>query len=195
MSRAPFGIDTNLKTTKSPITADFIDTYLRGKATGALAGIGGAVIAAAEKYGIHAAYIVAHAALESGWGASRIAREKNNLFGWSAFDKTPYASARAFPSREEGIDFVLGRIDTLYLTPGGRFYRSAPCLGRKGAGGYGMNVCYASDPDWGRKIARIAEAMEAAFEKGAPAPGEPAGLADSAGTCHNSPHEQHDPPR
>jgi beta-N-acetylglucosaminidase len=76
-------------------------------------------VAAAKKYSITASYIVAHAALESGWGSAKIAREKKNLFGWSAFDASPYSSATGFPVRETCVDFVMGRINELYLTPSG----------------------------------------------------------------------------
>lgn len=156
-------IDTDLKT-KSPITAAFIDGYLAAKGGGELSGIGKAAKEAEKKYGINAAYIVAHAAHETGWGRSRIAKEKNNLFGWSAFDKTPYSSAKGFPDRATCIDFVMGRIAELYLHPNGKYFRRAACLGHGRSGtAYGMNANYATDPDWGAKIARIADGIEKAF--------------------------------
>ena len=163
MSAQTFSIDTNLKETVSPLSPGFIDDYLMRRGGGRLSGIGDAVLAAAAKHGVNATYIAAHAALETGWGTARIAREKNNLFGWSAFDDSPYASARAFPSRDACIDFVIGRIDALYLRPSGPYFVKTPCLGRKGSDGYGMNVHYATDPQWGAKIARIARALERAW--------------------------------
>lgn len=169
MPRERFTVDTDLKAVRSPLTAAFIDEYLRTKRNGALAGIGRAVIAAAETHGINASYIVAHAAVETGWGTSRVCRLKNNLFGWSAFDATPFASSKAFPSKEACIDFVMGRINALYLTAGGRYFRRSACLGKPNPGGYGMNAHYATDPAWGRSIAAVAEQMEAAFVRTAPA--------------------------
>jgi cell wall-associated NlpC family hydrolase len=177
MPHEPFTQDTNLKITTSPLSADFIDEFLRTKRNGELAGIGKAAVAAAQNYSINTSYIVAHAALETGWGAARIAREKNNLFGWSAFDASPYSSARGFPNRETCIDFVMGRINELYLTPSGRYFRRAPCLGQGGDREYGMNANYASDPGWGAKIARIADTMEQAFIRTAPASDLPVVLA------------------
>lgn len=165
MSPASFTIDTDLKATASPITAAFIDEYLKGKRKGELSGIGAAAIAASKKYGINATYIVSHAALESGWGSSKIAKEKNNLYGWSAFDSSPYSSATGFPNRESCIDFVMGRIDVLYLTENGKYFENSACLGRKNPGGYGMNVRYASDPGWGSSIAAIGRNMEDSFMK------------------------------
>ena len=180
MSKKSFTIDTNLKTTVSPISESFIDEYLETKRNGELSGIGNAVIAASRKYGINAAYIVAHAALETGWGSSRIAKEKNNLFGWSAFDNSPYSSATGFPSRAECIDFVMGRINALYLTPSGKYYRKAPCLGHKPPNGYGMNVKYATDPNWGQKIAITANALEQAYRMTVPEAERVVLLADAA---------------
>ncbi len=179
MPREPFTKETNLKSRTSPLSADFIDEYLRTKRDGKLAGIGEAAVAAAQKYSINTSYIAAHAALETGWGSSRIAREKNNLFGWSAFDASPYSSATGFPDRGTCIDFVMGRINELYLTPSGRYFRRAPCLGRGGAGGYGMNANYATDTEWGSKIARIANTMEQAFISTAPTPDLPGVLAET----------------
>ncbi len=51
----------------------------------------------------------------------------------------------------------MGRIDKLYLTPGGRYFEKKPCLGNTS---YGMNVHYASDSEWGAKIAKIARKIE-----------------------------------
>jgi beta-N-acetylglucosaminidase len=64
MPHEPFTQDTNLKSRTSPLSADFIDEYLRAKRDGKLAGIGEAAVAAAQQYSINTSYIVAHAALE-----------------------------------------------------------------------------------------------------------------------------------
>ena len=161
----PFTIDTNLKTTPSPLSAPFLDNYFASRGTGFLAGTGPSIIATATTLSINASYIAAHAALESAWGSAPIARLKNNIFGWSAFDESPFASARAFPSLAACILFVMSRIHVLYLTPGGRYFCLAPCLGKGGPDKYGMNANYASDPDWGAKIAHIVQQLEFAFSR------------------------------
>ena len=180
MSGKPFTINTNLKTTVSPVSGTFIDEYLETKKKGELSGIGNDVISVSQKYCINAAYIVAHAAVESGWGSSRIAKEKNNLFGWSAFDDSPYTSASGFPSRAACIDFVMGRINVLYLTLEGKYYRKTPCLGHRPPNGYGMNVHYATDPNWGHKIAACANALERAYERTVPEAERSVFLADAS---------------
>lgn len=48
-------------------------------------------------------YLVAHAALESSWGTSKIAKEKNNFYGIGAYNSSPYESAKSFPSTKSGI--------------------------------------------------------------------------------------------
>ena len=53
---------------------------------------------AAKETGLDPRYILAHAAVESGWGTSAICKDKNNYFGIGAFDSSPYASAYSFSS-------------------------------------------------------------------------------------------------
>lgn len=152
----PFSIDSDLKTRPSPLTATGIDRYLTTMASG-LNGIGGPVTAAAAKYGINATYILAHAIHETEWGTSKILKEKKNLFGWQAFDASPFESAKGFPDHATCIDFVVGKVNERYLTPTGVHFRQKACLGNKK---YGMNVKYATDEKWGEKIARIARKLE-----------------------------------
>jgi hypothetical protein len=152
----PFSIDSDLKHRPSPLTAPLIDQFLEDHDSPAV-GIGAPVMAAAQKYGINATYIIAHAIHESNYGKSWICQVKNNLFGWRAFDVNPAGEAKEFSSPGECIDFVMGRIDKLYLTPGGRYFEQKPCLGTQS---YGMNVHYATDLDWGTKIAKHARIME-----------------------------------
>ncbi|AGY59294.1 glucosaminidase domain-containing protein [Gloeobacter kilaueensis] len=154
--RSPFSIDAPLKKNNSRLTPQLFDRYLDSRERTLLSGLGVYAIDAQSKYGINATYIVAHAIVETGWGTSRICIEKNNLFGWGAFDGTPYQSSKGFPSREICVDFVMGKINSLYLDPAGRYYRGA-VLGNKD---HGMNVYYASDPNWGRTIAAVAERIE-----------------------------------
>jgi len=56
---------------------------------------------ASQKSGLDPRYILAHAALESGWGKSRISREKHNYFGIGAFDSSPYSSAYTFGGQDQ----------------------------------------------------------------------------------------------
>ena len=111
-----------------------------------LAGKGAIFKEAEERYQINALYLIAHSALESSWGRSQIAKDKNNFFGIAAYDTTPYDSAKSFDDVDKGILGTAKWIRENYID-NGRTY-----LGNKSSG---MNVLYASDPYWGEKIASI----------------------------------------
>ena len=101
---------------------------------------------AEEHYHINALYLLAHSALESDWGRSKIAKDKNNFFGITAYDTTPYLSAKTFDDVDKGILGATKWIKENYIDRGRSF------LGNKASG---MNVEYASDPYWGEKIASV----------------------------------------
>ena len=101
---------------------------------------------AEEHYHINALYLLAHSALESDWGRSKIAKDKNNFFGITAYDTTPYLSAKKFDDVDKGILGATKWIKENYIDRGRTF------LGNKASG---MNVEYASDPYWGEKIASV----------------------------------------
>lgn len=89
---------------------------------------------------------------ESGYGTSRIARDKFNIFGMNATDNNPYGNATEFNSLQDGIsyhaDYYLSR---KYLNSSNSVYFGG-ALGNKDVG---FNVSYASDPYWGEKIAAM----------------------------------------
>ncbi len=142
-----FTVDTNL-TLPSGETAGSINQFLAGSA---LAGLGPSFMQAEATYHVSARYFVAHAILESGWGTSAIAQYKFNLFGFGANDANPYGDATTFASFNACIQYVAQFIESHYLTVGGAFYHG-PTL-------RGMNVDYASDPNWAEKIASIADTI------------------------------------
>ena len=111
-----------------------------------LAGKGAIFKEAEERYQVNALYLIAHSALESAWGRSQIAKDKNNFFGIAAYDTTPYDSAKSFDDVDKGILGAAKWIRENYID-NGRTH-----LGNKSSG---MNVLYASDPYWGEKIASI----------------------------------------
>jgi len=100
------------------------------------------------KYSVNALFLAALAILESGWGRSKLAQEKNNIYGFMAFDSSPYASAKTFPSKTHCILYVAEYLSRHYLTPGGRFF--------SGTTPESIGKFYASDPDWAYKVVRVA---------------------------------------
>lgn len=134
-------INTDFLLKPSDVSEHFINNRLQGTA---LEGLGGAFKRAEEKYGVNALFLVSLAMHESNVGRSRIARDKNNLFGFQAYDRSPYSSAGRFMSKEACIDHVAGYISRNYLSPSGKYFH-----------GYSiesMNVCYATDKNWSRGI-------------------------------------------
>ncbi len=121
-----------------------IDRALEGTA---LQGLGAAFADAEAKYGVNAYFLAGIAALESGYGTSKIALDKNNLFGFCAYDDSPYSSAKRFASREAGIDYVAGFLSKEYLSGSGRYYKglSVDSVGRS----------YATDPSWADKVTLV----------------------------------------
>ena len=111
-----------------------------------LAGKGEVFKEAEKRYQVNALYLMAHSALESAWGRSQIAKDKNNFFGIAAYDTTPYDSAKSFDNVDKGIFGAAKWIRENYIDEGRTH------LGNKSSG---MNVLYASDPYWGEKIASI----------------------------------------
>ncbi|PPA70279.1 S-layer homology domain-containing protein [Jeotgalibacillus proteolyticus] len=148
--------------TVSNYTAAELDKYLNDKfpyynqtaygkrwTTSPLVGSGRFFKEMEQKYKINALYLMSHAIHESAWGTSKIAQDKNNLFGYGAVDSDPYRGAYTYATFRESIEDAAQRVNQNYQTVTGSFYNGS-ILGNKAAG---MNVRYASDAYWGEKIA------------------------------------------
>ncbi|WLR50633.1 S-layer homology domain-containing protein [Bacillus tianshenii] len=135
--------------TETSYSADDLDRYVEEMKPGSpLIGLGEAFKEAEEEHGVNALYLLSHAIHESAWGMSQVAQQKHNLYGIKAIDADPLKYATGFKDFDEGIDYAGNYIKTRYLTPGSVY--GGGFLGNKGVG---MNVNYASDPFWGKKIA------------------------------------------
>jgi beta-N-acetylglucosaminidase/uncharacterized protein YraI len=142
----------------STYTAKDIDNFLRKYSPDSpLIGTGQHFVNAAQENNLNAGYLLSHAVLESGWGKSRIAQDKKNLFGFRAVDSNPYNGATAFKTWEEGINFCASYIDQNYLNPNGWTYNG----GNLGDKSQGMNVMYASDENWGQQIGSLMNRIDA----------------------------------
>lgn len=143
---------SNLKSRTNYTAADINRLYnLMGASDSKLAGKGATFKAAEQRYGVNALYLVAHSALESAWGRSKIAKDKNNFFGISAYDDSPYTSATKFDNVDSGIMGAARWINERYLHNSG-YPANGAYLGNKAGG---MNVNYATAPYWGESIASI----------------------------------------
>jgi beta-N-acetylglucosaminidase len=151
--------------TQSTVTAkqinDYISANVKGKPS-VLLNKGQAFIDAGKKYGLNALYLAAHAIHESAYGTSNISLGKKNLFGYGAYDATPFVGAYRFATVEQCINYVAQKMKADYLNPKGAHFEGA-LLGyrtndskgtRVASKSIGMNYWYASDPNWGNGIAR-----------------------------------------
>ena len=140
---------------KTSLTASQLDQYtIQMVSSGKLLNAGSSLISNQNTYGVNALIMYANAALESGWGQSQIAINKNNLFGHGAVDSNPYYGANGYASVDDCIKYhAKVFISEGYCDPkdySGRYYGSH--LGDKESG---INVKYAWDRYWGEKISHI----------------------------------------
>ncbi len=110
-----------------------------------LAGLGQAFCRAEKTYGINGVILAAICAHESGWGTSRLARDKGNLAGLGAYDGQGYSAGIRFDSRTASIMFLAELLAVKYA-PGGCYYGGSHDL-------QGIGARYASDPRWAEKVA------------------------------------------
>ena len=137
----------------SPMTEEEMNAWINANCSGknsTFIGNGKVFIDAANKTGLDPRYILAHAALESGWGISKISRDKNNYFGIGAFDASPYQSAYSFGS---GIAAgIIGGAEWIRKNYYDSSYKQTTLYKMR----FNNNVHqYATDPEWANKIATI----------------------------------------
>lgn len=137
----------------SPMTEEEMNAWINANCSGkdsTFIGNGKVFIDAANKTGLDPRYILAHAALESGWGTSKISRDKNNYFGIGAFDASPYQSAYSFGS---GVAAgIIGGAEWIRKNYYDSSYKQTTLYKMR----FNNNVHqYATDPEWANKIATI----------------------------------------
>ncbi len=132
----------------SSLTASQINAFIASNAAAdsVLQNTGKYFIEAEQQFGVNAQYLLAHAIIESAWGTSNFAQNRDNLFGYEAYTTNPNAAA-TFRSIEYDINFQAWFVRNAYLNSSGSFFN--------GANLDGMNVDYATDPYWSNSIARI----------------------------------------
>ena len=117
---------------------------------------------AEQEYGLNGIFLAAVAIHESGWGTSNIAVQKNNLFGYMAYDSNSYYSAKTFSSYAEGIDLLARVFVKYYLNPAGtEIYGGNIAEGKyyNGSTLQGVNTKYASDSSWATKVYSVMKTL------------------------------------
>lgn len=108
-----------------------------------------------KQYNINGIFVAAVGIHESSWGTSKIALQKNNLFGYGAYDSNPYNGAYEFSNYSESIDLIARVFVKYYLNQNGTSIYG----GEKAVGTYyngttlsGVNTKYASDKNWANAV-------------------------------------------
>ncbi|MNW28258.1 putative endo-beta-N-acetylglucosaminidase precursor [compost metagenome] len=142
-------LSQSLKGNKSGLSADDINKWISSKAPkgSLMLGKGDTFLRAAQESGLDPQYLVAHAAAETGWGTSNIAKKKGNFYGIGAFDSSPYASAHGFNGTDAGIVEGAKWISKNYANKGQDTLQTMRHNGGKHE--------YATDAQWDTKIASI----------------------------------------
>lgn len=108
-----------------------------------------------KQYNINGVFVAAVGIHESAWGTSKIALQKNNLFGYGAYDSNPYNGAYNFSNYSESIDLISRVFVKYYINPKGTsIYGGEKAVGTyyNGSNLSGINKKYASDSNWANAV-------------------------------------------
>lgn len=134
-------------------TADDLNNIIASKGYSAssskMYGTGQYFKEAESTYGTNALLAFSAALNESNWGTSSIAMNKNNLFGYGAYDSCPYDCAYTYSSPKDSIMSYASSAASSYESVTGKYYYGSH-YGNKASG---KNIMYATDPYWGEKMA------------------------------------------
>lgn len=142
--------------TLNGLSAGQLNNWIRAKAPGSpFNGQGNVFMEAQKQSGLDARYILAHAALESAWGRSNIAKRYNNYFGIGAFDNDPN-NAKNFSNSGLASGIINGAkwIAKNYYNSS---YKQTTLYKMRNNNGVHQ---YATDPNWHTKIANIMKGSE-----------------------------------
>ena len=151
--------------TQTKFTAEQINQYIESKGYGSkslLQNTGAIFVEQQNKWGVNAVLSLGISINESAWGTSRIAYDKNNIFGHGAVDSNAYFNAYTYDTIPDSIQYHMEDfISQNYSNPKDwRYY--GPHLGNKESG---VNKYYAADPYWGEKAASHGYLMEDYFSE------------------------------
>lgn len=108
-----------------------------------------------KQYNINGLFVAAVGIHESDWGTSQIAKQKNNLFGYGAYDSNPFNGAYQFNNYSQSIDLIARVFVKYYLNPS----KTNIYGGEKAEGTYyngrtisAINKKYATDKNWSNAV-------------------------------------------
>lgn len=111
-----------------------------------LEGIGSALVKAESQYSVNGLYLLGLCCLESAYGTSNFAINRNNLVGWNANDENPN-NASYFNSFDDCILKVAQKLQENYLNENGCYFN--------GYSARAIDVKYCTDKNHADKIVNI----------------------------------------
>ena len=139
--------ETDLRT-KSNVS---IEEYQKMLENTELYEIAGSLYNAEQKFGVNGLYLMGLACLESSYGNSNFAKNRNNIFGWNAVDSNP-GKASYFTSKSECVMFVAEKLSYNYLSEYGCYF--------EGYTAKDIDKHYCTDKQHANKIIKIIEKLE-----------------------------------
>ena len=134
--------------TNSAVTAYELNQTLAGTN---LEGLGECFVKAELETGVNAVFLTSLAIHESSWGKSFLSNDRNNLFGFGAYDSSPN-SAVSYSSKGECIEQVARFLADNYGKESGSYYTNGTIAG--------VNSIYASDENWKNDIFNLMRTIE-----------------------------------
>ncbi len=111
---------------------------------------------AQQKSGMSALAILGIGALESGYGTSDIAKQKNNIWGWNATNVNPSKNATSFsPISQGALDFANQYLKTYYNGYGAKSIYAAGTGNNPSGKGYAYNDDGSINSKWATDIGSI----------------------------------------
>lgn len=128
-----------------------IEEYQKMLENTALYEIAESLYNAEQKFGVNGLYLMGLACLESSYGNSNFAKNRNNIFGWNAVDSNPGKASR-FTSKSECVMFVAEKLSYNYLSEDGCYF--------EGYTAKDIDKHYCTDKQHANKIIKIIEKLE-----------------------------------
>ncbi|WP_100332447.1 S-layer homology domain-containing protein [Bacillus xiapuensis] len=141
--------------------AKYKDATKRSK----LLGLGATLKKVEKEKRLNALMVLAMAIHESDYGMSSHALNNNNLFGIAVYDSNP-SEGKSFPSPAHSVQYLAdGYMNDRYVipNPGSAWKQSVANGAAPGNKGVGINMKYASDIQWGAKVAGHAYKIDKAL--------------------------------
>ena len=111
---------------------------------------------AQQSTGMSALAILGIGALESGYGTSALAKQKNNLWGWGAYNSDPLGNGATFsPISEGATQFANNFLSTYYNKYGAKSIYSAGTGNNPAKKGYSYRSDGSIETEWASKVGGI----------------------------------------